>query len=105
MNGLYQLLGKSQDMLTGCRYIMVASDSPQDAHDAKRREREIMAEIAKLKATIESDTRIISILRDAMLALGDPDMATAHRMLVLRHLEDCESRLLRELGDQPITGS
>ncbi len=74
--------------------------NPRDRHQAETAAHEVKREIAKFR-NIACDDEILLLglknLVDTMAQLPP----TPHRMLALRHVEDAQSRLMRELGDQP----
>ena len=99
MNGLLRELKIAEARLSMAREDMRLDASPQDAHDASLRATALEKEIGRLNAMIADDHVILAQLEAAMLRLRNPEFATPHRMLVYRHLEDSESRILRELGN------
>lgn len=100
MKGLYQQLCDAQDALAAARNSM-RHGSPSDAHDAGVRAKCYEEAIARLKQTIDSNLSAISTMEKTISSLSIPSISTAHRTLALRHVEDAQSRLIRELGDHP----
>lgn len=65
------------------------------SRDQLRLERDNMAE------AILEDEEWISELQGLLNRITCSPHGSAHRQLAIRHLEDAQSRLLRELGDKP----
>jgi len=103
MKGLYQELADMRARLALARETMRMDASPQDAHDAGLEAEKLARSITSLEALIEGDELLLAHCEALLLRLRDPALVTAHRMLACRHVEDAESRILRELGDLPET--
>lgn len=103
MIGLYHDLVMLRTQLASKRVTAAAVDSdPHIAHDSgvsvirmESEEREMVNYIAGAERYVAE----IQGMMNRMLAGGVA--RTPHRTLVIRHLEDAQSRLLRELGDKP----
>lgn len=100
--GLYKL--KSDKLAVSTALRMAArrgGQSPQDSHASEVRATQMDDEINLLGERIAADEVMIGQLAVMICNLSDPKLATTHRTLALRHLEDAQSRLLRELGSKP----
>ena len=99
IHGLYQQLEKAQ-----ARHAMACQamrdGEPQTCHDAGLLEARLRKEIEGIKQLIDSDLCLIGKL-DEVIGGFIPALSTSFRTLALRHVEDAQSRLLRELGDYP----
>lgn len=99
--GLYnkQALGKARyDVLCG---IMKNDPNPVSAHYAGVEAEQLTREMNLRTLKISDNEFIIGNLQSTIETLSNVILASAQRTLALRHLEDAQSRLIRELGDRP----
>jgi len=99
IKGLYQQLEKGNTMHAMACSAMRDGD-PQTSHDAGVLASRIEAEVKDIKALIDSDLQLVSLLDQVILSF-DLTLSTSNRTLASRHIEDSQSRLIRELGDYP----
>jgi hypothetical protein len=98
--GLYHNLQRLQARVAaGAR--AGAAINPKDAHvEAVARQKEKEERTAVAQAIIEDESYLVAI-RKVIAEMQLSEHGSANRQLAIRHLEDAESRLLRELGDVP----
>lgn len=101
IKGLYHKLNHCQDALAAARRAMRDDPNPGAAHNAGVRASAIEQDIQRIKQTIDSNLLSIDHMEFLLGQLSIPSISSADRTLALRHIEDAQSRLLRELGDQP----
>lgn len=99
ISGLHHQLAQTRQQL------VAASDranhpnaEPRDTHAAQAHADVLGREIADLQHHIEGDLKLCDEIQQLINFLNASKAKTAHRTLALRHLEDAQSRLLRELG-------
>ena len=83
-----------------CAAMRDGTDGPQECHQAKVYADEVAREIASLREMADADEILVQGIQNLLdtITILPP---TAHRVLALRHIEDAQSRLMRELGDKP----
>ena len=101
ISGIYQALNQGESICLRA-LSRIQSDDPQTAHDALVIRKNIEREMEVLVAQSEEDIMIIEELDRCIEKLSNPKFESVHRVLALRHLEDAQSRLIRELGDPPL---
>lgn len=79
----------------------IEGDAPQHAHDLREAAAAAMRELDAIRHTLEHLTEIQRILTRQMDALAALEITTPNITLALRHLEDAESRLMRETHERP----
>ena len=75
------------------------SPDPATAHDATVLAGQISKQIDRTQAIIDSDEVIIGMLQGVINHLQNDELRTEFRTLALRHIEDAQARLVRELGN------
>ena len=90
--------------LAQAREDMRLDPSPQDAHDAAILAKEMEREIERIEAMLEDDHVILAQIDAALIRLRNLAHATANRTLAIRHLEDAESRIRRDMGHESVMG-
>lgn len=76
-----------------------SSSDPRLAYEAGVRAAELTAQMDKLVQHRSGNHSVIRQLENIILYLEQSPHQSAHRTLVLRHIEDAQSRLLRENGN------
>jgi hypothetical protein len=98
--GLYHNLQRLQARMAAGAHAGACVD-PKDAHvEAVAREKVREERDAVAQAILEDEHYLVE-LRRVISAMQLSEHGSANRQLVIRHLEDAESRILRELGDVP----
>lgn len=75
--------------------------NPVSVHYAGVEAEQLTREMNLIREQISDDEYWIGRLQNMIEVLGDAKLSTANRTLAMRHLEDAQSRLLRELGGKP----
>ena len=102
MTGLYHLLAaKDASRISLVRNALRPGISPADLHDATAITERLEKEIDQLAESIVAEEFLIIDIGHMIDRLEKTNFKTAHRTLALRHLEDAQSSLIRELGDKP----
>ena len=91
----------SRDLLTLRARARRPETDPRTAHEAGVAADGVERELHQVTATIASDVELVGEIQQQINYLSESSFKSAHRTLALRHLEDAQSRLLRELGDLP----
>lgn len=102
INGLYHELHEKNAQLS--RFRAVAEDpatSSVHAHDANFHAERLAKELVDLEFQIHEDIKFVGEQQKFINFLITSKYKSAHRTLALRHVEDAQSRILRELGDKP----
>jgi hypothetical protein len=102
MIGLYHDLMMLRTLLASKRVTAAAVDSdPRIAHDAGVSVIRMAGDEKALTEQILEDVTWIANLQGMINRMTVSKHGSAQRTLALRHLEDAQSRLLRELGEKP----
>lgn len=103
MIGLYQNLARMRAILAGKRVTAAAVDSdPRIAHDVSVEVLRMAREEKELMTQIQEDVEFMAGIQGLINRITVSPHGSANRTLAIRHLEDAQSRLQRELGDKPL---
>ena len=104
IQGLYHKIATLEARHANAYACMRDSMDPQDIHQAHLHAEGVVRDISSLLAMADADELLVQGIQNLLdtMAILPP---TAHRVLAMRHVEDAQSRLLRELGDKPVTES
>lgn len=101
--GIYsQIKSKQEARDRRAAAALHAADGPRVCHDHEVAADVLGGQIATLKSHAEENERMIGNLQGLLMELAASGHQSAHRTLALRHLEDAQSRLMRELGERPV---
>lgn len=98
---LYQRLAEARESARNSRQLAEATPAPVTHHELETSARAADAEAANMAAAIEEAETLLMKLREILKAAAQVKHRGPHLTLAFRHLEDAESRLVRELGTQP----
>ena len=102
IKGLYHLHAEKTRELAEARAIVADPEAGAgERHDAVFNAGQLSAERVDLEYQISEDVVFIGEQQKFINFLTVTKYKSAHRTLALRHCEDAQSRILRELGDKP----
>ena len=102
IQGLYQLHADKTRELAEARAIVADPEAGAgERHDAEFKVGQLTKELVDLEYQIHEDIKFIGEQQKFINFLTVTKYKSAHRTLALRHCEDAQSRILRELGDKP----
>lgn len=98
---LYQRLAEARECARHSRQLAESTPEPMTRHEMETSVRAADAETANVAAAIEEVEALLMKLREILKSAAQVKPRGPHLTLAFRHLEDAESRLVRELGTQP----
>lgn len=102
IKGLYQLHADKTRELAEARAIVADPEAGAgERHDAEFNAGQLTRELVDLEYQIHEDIKFVGEQQKFINFLTTTKFKSAHRTLALRHCEDAQSRILRELGDKP----
>lgn len=102
IQGLYYQLATKNLLLAKARAIIADPEAGAgQVHDAEVNAGILSRELVDLEYQIHEDIKFVGEQQKFINFLTATKYKTANRMLALRHCEDAQSRILRELGDKP----
>ncbi len=104
IQGLYHKIAVLEARHANACAAMRQIENARDCHLAGAHAKEVARDITRWREMADADELLVLGMQNLLdtMAILPP---TAHRVLAIRHIEDAQSRLMRELGDKPVSST